>query len=257
MINKERANNLRKDTSAKCSHVPNFTEYMQIVFDEVCVTVPTGGRILDIPAGNGLLGDRLRASGYDVVQADINDERPDYVHMNMERRLPFDDESFDAVLCLEGIEHVTTQQQLLAELVRVTRPRGWIVISTPNVSNFYSRLTFLFSGHFYQFDPQAFSFAKPGAIFDRGHIAPVSLYYLAYAMAANGARLICTRGDRFKKKILLPLALLMWPVVAWNEGRVERGLSTNMRDSSAPHRGLFFNMHLYLSRSLVAKFRKD
>ena len=257
MIIRERTNNLRNDTSARCSNVPNFTDYMQVVFNEVCVTVPVGGRILDIPAGNGLLGDRLRASGYDVVQADINDEQSDYVYVNMEHLLPFGDASFDAVLCLEGIEHVTTQQQLLAELVRVTKPRSWIIISTPNISNFYSRLTFLFSGHFYQFNPRAFGFDKPGAIFDRGHIAPISLYHLAYTMATNGARLMCTRSDRFKKKILLPLALLLWPLVAWIEGSIESKLSIHMRDSAAPQRGLFFNMHVYLSRSLVAKFRKD
>jgi SAM-dependent methyltransferase len=216
-----------------------------------------GARILDIPAGNGLLGDRLRALGYDVVQADINDERSEFIYANMERELPFADDSFDVVLCLEGIEHVTTQQQLLKELVRVTRPGGWIVISTPNISNFYSRLTFLFTGHFHQFDPRNFGFAESEAIFDKFHITPISLYYLAYAMAANNARLVCTRGDRFKKKVLMPLALLLWPVIVWNERRVERGLNLNMRSSNAELKGLFFNMPLYLSRSLVAKFQKD
>ena len=256
MSDQRRSSNLRKETSARYSHAPHFTECMQLVFDEVCAIVPSGGRVLDVPAGNGPLGDRLRSSGYDVAQADINDERADYVHANMEQRLPFEDACFDAVLCLEGIEHVTTQQQLLAELVRVTRPGGVITISTPNVSNLYSRLNFLFTGHYYQFDPGAFGFATPGAMLDKGHIAPVSPYYLAYAMAANRAPLLSARGDRFKKKILLPLAFLLWPVVAWNERRVERRLSPNMRDPAAPFRGLFYNLHLYLSRSLVATFRR-
>jgi len=239
------------------SHVGNFTGYMQVVYDELTRRLPSPGRILDVPAGNGLLGVRLRERGHEVVQADINAERPDYVHADMEQPLPFADASFDTVMCLEGIEHVIAQAQLLAELARVARPGGLIVISTPNVSNLYSRLSFLFAGRFYQFDPRWFHIATPGAMIDKGHIAPLSLYHLGYLMAARGARLEHTTGDRYKKKALAPLAILLWPFVAWNERRVERALPAGMKSARALADGVYFNMQTYMSRSLVALFRKD
>jgi SAM-dependent methyltransferase len=239
------------------SHVGNFTGYMQVVFDQLTLRLPPPARILDVPAGNGLLGLRLRERGYEVVQADINAERPDYVHADMEQALPFADASFDAVLCLEGIEHVIAQAQLLGELARVARPGALIVISTPNLSNLYSRLSFLFSGRFYQFDPRCFRLAAPGEMVDKGHIAPLTVYHLGYLMAARGARLEHTTGDRYKKKVLAPLALLLWPLAAWSERRVERALPAGMRSARAAPHGVFFNRYTYLSRSLVALFRKD
>jgi hypothetical protein len=39
----KRSDKSRIESSARCSHVPDFTEYMQVVFDEVCITVPRGG----------------------------------------------------------------------------------------------------------------------------------------------------------------------------------------------------------------------
>ena len=239
------------------SHVGNFTDYMQVVFDQVCQRMKPPMKILNLPAGNGMLGERLRNAGFDVVQADINAERPDYAHVDMERPLVFGAASFDAVLCLEGIEHVIGQPQLLAELARVTRPGGLIVISTPNVSNLYSRLSFLFGGHFFQFDPRGFRFAPKAALIDKRHIAPISIYHLAYMMAAHGARLAHACGDRYKKKVLAPLALLLWPFVALRERRLERDLPAGMRAEGGPSSGLFFNRDTFMSRSLVTVFRKD
>jgi SAM-dependent methyltransferase len=48
------------------------------------------------------------------------------------RKLPFEDESFDAVVSFETIEHVEEPEGALAELRRVLRPDGVLVISSPN-----------------------------------------------------------------------------------------------------------------------------
>jgi SAM-dependent methyltransferase len=50
-------------------------------------------------------------------------------------RFPFDDASFDLVTCCEVIEHLTENPvHLLAEVHRVLRPGGRLVVSTPNVA---------------------------------------------------------------------------------------------------------------------------
>jgi SAM-dependent methyltransferase len=50
--------------------------------------------------------------------------------------LPLADASVEVVVCLQVIEHVTRQEDLVGECARVLRPGGILVVSTPN------RLTF-------------------------------------------------------------------------------------------------------------------
>jgi ubiquinone/menaquinone biosynthesis C-methylase UbiE len=46
--------------------------------------------------------------------------------------LSFEDESFDCVIALEVIEHVESDDRLVAEALRVTRPGGQVIYTTPN-----------------------------------------------------------------------------------------------------------------------------
>ena len=49
--------------------------------------------------------------------------------------LPFPDAKFDVVICLEVLEHVFNKDTALTELLRVLRPGGRLVISTPNLNS--------------------------------------------------------------------------------------------------------------------------
>ena len=48
------------------------------------------------------------------------------------RELPFEDDSFDVIVSFETIEHIEEPQRALAELRRVLRPDGVLVVSSPN-----------------------------------------------------------------------------------------------------------------------------
>jgi 2-polyprenyl-3-methyl-5-hydroxy-6-metoxy-1,4-benzoquinol methylase len=46
--------------------------------------------------------------------------------------LPFDDDSFDVVVCFEAIEHTGDTERTLDQLARVLRPNGLLFVSSPN-----------------------------------------------------------------------------------------------------------------------------
>jgi len=243
-------------TGQKFSHVGNFTGYMKVVAHHYA-GAPNALRVLDIPAGNGKLADALCAMGHQVVCADINCERPDYVYADMSTPLPFGDGEFDAVICLEGIEHLPDPVKLIEELVRVTRAGGEIAISTPNVLNWYSRLQFLFTGTFYQFAPGDVPSVAPGEQRDRGHIFPLSYFQLRYLFEYAGARVKLVSGDHWKRKALMPVYLLLLPFAWW----WSRALFLRNSEASVQGRNRELLSHLFsgallFSRSIIVVFER-
>jgi 2-polyprenyl-3-methyl-5-hydroxy-6-metoxy-1,4-benzoquinol methylase len=119
-------------------------------------------RILDLGAGNGAVAMAMaNRVGYSLVALDyaftlagrqfrrdagipVAQLQADGMH------LPFAKEAFDVVLCLETLEHVPQPAQLGAEIMRVLRPGGICVLTTP------ARLSFLLRR-----DPH---FAVPGLL---------------------------------------------------------------------------------------------
>lgn len=69
--------------------------------------------------------------------------------------------SVDLVIALEIIEHLFDTDQFLAEINRVLKPGGFLVLSTPNLASLTNRLRLLFG-----FYPQYLEYSKAGA----GHI---------------------------------------------------------------------------------------
>ena len=100
-----------------------------------------GERILDLAAGTGASAVALARSGADVVAADfspgmIAEGRRRHGHVEgVEFRqadatdLPFDDDSFDTVTISYGLRNVNEPKKALAEMLRVTKPGGRLVVS--------------------------------------------------------------------------------------------------------------------------------
>ena len=100
-----------------------------------------GGRILDNGTG---LGTYLEACGRvnpDSLRVGLEVEfdravealaRADGIVLGVGERLPFADNSYDLILSNEVLEHVEDDRAGAAEMVRVARPGGRIVIFAPN-----------------------------------------------------------------------------------------------------------------------------
>ncbi|MFE9190299.1 class I SAM-dependent methyltransferase [Micromonospora sp. NPDC007208] len=101
----------------------------------------TSTDILDIGCGAGHYAAELLARGARVTGIDASATVLRHAHAraaqaqlrlhDLERPLDFAaDASFDGVICALVINHLTNRRQLLAEMHRVLRPAGWLVIST-------------------------------------------------------------------------------------------------------------------------------
>lgn len=234
------------------THVHNLTGYMKIVEKIVVDSGRNNLKILDIPAGNGLLSDNLKNHGHDVTYADFNSERKEYDYVNMEEKLPYGDKTFDVAICLEGIEHVISPNILINELCRITKDDGFIVLSLPNVQSLYSRLQFLATGTFYQFEPEGARHPR-GKPIDRGHISPMSIVHLQYLFGESEFKLQIVTGDKIKKKILMPIYLLLWLVNYAN--LTLRSLKSNDIELKTLYKFLL-SPRCLMSRSLVNVWAK-
>jgi SAM-dependent methyltransferase len=87
------------------------------------------GEVLDIGCGRRPYRALLtRASGY--IGMDSNpDVKPDVVGSVLD--LPFEDASFDGVMCTEVLEHVPDPSRALAEIRRVMRGGGLLYLTVP------------------------------------------------------------------------------------------------------------------------------
>jgi len=108
--------------------------------------LPAKTRVLDAGCGEGVLvgeyADRL-----DIVGVDAN-YASDRVKPGSVTALPFPDASFDRALCLDVLEHLSYEDQprALAELARVLKPGGILLVSVPNLAHLQSRIHFLVRG---------------------------------------------------------------------------------------------------------------
>lgn len=132
------------------SWLPRYFRRFHIVEDVFCRHLSREARIIDIGAGEGALVERLERAGFrnvvgldaygptlngKVIKASVSD-------------LPFPDETFNAMSCLDVVEHVPLNLQLrvMREMERVLRPGGVLVLSAPNMAHLRSRLDFFLKG---------------------------------------------------------------------------------------------------------------
>jgi SAM-dependent methyltransferase len=93
-----------------------------------------GAKVLELGAGDGMLGAALSAFGHDPVLVDEVDWRcPQaktltFVRTQTNDPLPFPANTFDAACSFNTFEHIPDPQSAFQNLVRLVKPGGWIYL---------------------------------------------------------------------------------------------------------------------------------
>ena len=132
--------------------------YSQIPRLETAMTLlknVKANRVLDLGCGDGTISCKIGSlvSAQEIHGADISKEavrralsrgvKAIQLDLN-EQKMPFIRGSFDLVVALELIEHLTDPDGVIEEMARVLSFGGLILLSTPNLANWMNRITILF-----------------------------------------------------------------------------------------------------------------
>jgi SAM-dependent methyltransferase len=117
---------------------PTQFDYLHVrrLLDDLTAALSRTGRgardVLDVFCGTRPYDDLL-PSGTRITGLDIPGNPYGVADVVSDEFLPFADESFDLVMCIEGFHYVEDPQRGVAEIARVLRPDGHAVISVPFV----------------------------------------------------------------------------------------------------------------------------
>lgn len=127
------------------------------IFESIAPILRKGEKLLDVGCGNGALMEIAKVKfdevhGYDISETALQEARRKgmraiCVDLNAGPS-PYQNESFDVITCLEVAEHMVNPLHFLRDLYRILRPRGQMVLTTPNIRYFRNLTKLIFKGTF-------------------------------------------------------------------------------------------------------------
>lgn len=130
-----------------------------------------GGKLLDIGCNIGLFLTVAREEGFSVVGVELNRACAEYarntfkieVFSDVVEKVGFPSHGFDVVTLFDVLEHVPDIETFLAEVRRILKPGGLLVVQSPNLHSLMASLTkgewvwLSPPDHIYHFTPSSLS----------------------------------------------------------------------------------------------------
>ncbi len=214
---------------------------------------PAVRRVLDIPCGEGALAARLAAAGLEPHGADVQEilrvAGVPFTRADMNAPLPFADGEFDAVCCVEGIEHIERPFDFVRECRRVLRSGGSLILTTPNISALRSRWRWLLTG-FHNKGKTPLDETAPNPWH---HVGLLSFPAVRYLLHTTGFRITAITTNRVKAAawLYLPLWPVAWMMTAWVFRREVKDPDRRRRDAEV--RRQLYSFPVAFGESLVVQ----
>jgi SAM-dependent methyltransferase len=235
---------------------------IKAVNDQLVDISPQGKMLLDVSCKEGDVLRSLAAQGFILRGTNFEPSGPpldgvpiDY-GVDLLKRLPYADASFDVVLLIEVIEHLENHRTALGELARVLKPDGVLILTTPNIMRLNSRFHFFLSGY-HKTKRRFIPFATPLDQAHRFHNYPIDLPILYYLCKQNG--LLLERLGKSKRKgfsrLLFALFGLPVQVYTWYTLQVREKDPTQKQENRRLCKWLL-DPRTLMEDNLVLRFRK-
>lgn len=166
------------------------------------------GRLMDLGCGNQPFLPWYEPLVKEVVPVDAA-PIPGVIVVDLTEPLPFEDASFDTILCTQVLEHVQNAEHAMAEIARVLRPGGTALITVP----------FLYPTHEMPYDFWRYTHLGLQSLVERHGLVATDLAAQGgpLLMLTHYGVLAITGGIRALARLLGPLGFLV-------DNRLVRGI---------------------------------
>lgn len=117
---------------------------------------------------------------------------------------PVSDNFFDAIIAGDLIEHLLDTDVFLEELVRVIKPEGYLLITTPNIAWWWNRIRLLIGKVPGNIGSVSFNHARDIAV-DKKHLRVSVNSEWQYLFEQYGLEVVSTKGYFYPKLLRSPL----------------------------------------------------
>ncbi len=149
-----------------------------------------GGTVLDVGCNTGYLSFKLKEKSCKVIGLEIDPEMAEEARLYCDKvfvgnaeviELPYK-EYFDVILYADVLEHLRNPLEVLIRFKDYLKQNGYIVVSIPNVANWFVRLSLLFGKFHYS--------SKGCAILESSHLRFFTLRTIREMLEQAGFKIV-------------------------------------------------------------------
>lgn len=149
-------------------------------------------RILEFGCGEGAFSQRLTDLGFivdacdiDIVQVKAKPNNIIHIDINKENLIDNFKYKYDCIIAMEIIEHLENPWKFMRDVSCLLKENGIVLISTPNVANFASRIRFMMRGNLLGFEKENLYY---------GHITPITPFQLENLFKSTNYKVLAKRS---------------------------------------------------------------
>lgn len=117
-------------------------------YKKICSYVQKGTRVLDVGCGRGLVLDKLKKRGCEVLGTELSSVSARYAREELGLQVEEKDlaecayggDAFDTVTMFHSLEHLPDPRSTLLEVNHILKPGGILIIEVPDFASFHARV---------------------------------------------------------------------------------------------------------------------